>query len=79
MITTTTITNICQVAEDFGKNIGLAAFEIEKIIHSKSEGRDEWILHLRFVDIDPALEDDGNGAIVVVDAETETPRLIEGL
>ena len=43
---TTTITNFCQIAEEYGREIGLAAFEIERIVHSKSDGKDEWIFHL---------------------------------
>lgn len=57
----------------------LACFEIERIVHSKKEGRDEWIVHLQFGELDPLIEDDGHGAIIVVDAVTEVPRLIEGL
>ena len=79
MSTTTTITNFCQIAEEYGREIGLAEFEIERIVHSKSEGKDEWIFHLKFGELDPLIESDGQGAIVVVDAETEKPRLVEGL
>ena len=79
MTTTTTITNVCQIAEDYGREIGLADFEIERIIHTKKEGKDEWIIHVRFGELDPLIEDDGHGAIIVVDAATEKPRLIEGL
>ena len=79
MTTTTTIANICQIAEDYGREIGLADFEIERIVHAKQKGKDEWIIHLRFGELDPLVEDEGHGAIIVVDAVTEKPRLIEGL
>ena len=79
MTTTTTITNVCQIAEDYGREIGLAEFEIERVVHSKRDGKDEWIIHVQFGEIDPLIEDDGNGAIIVVDAVTEKPRLIEGM
>ena len=79
MTTTTIITNVCQIAENYGRKIGLASFEIERIVHSRKEGRDEWIVHLQFGELDPLIEDDGHGAIIVVDAATEVPRLIEGL
>lgn len=79
MATTITITNICQIAEDYGREIGLADYEIERIVHSRTNGRDEWIIHLQFGVLDPLIEDDGHGAIIVVDAVTEKPRLIEGL
>ncbi len=77
--TTTTITNFCQIAEDYGSKIGLAKFEIERIVHAQDDGKDEWIFHLKFLEIDPRIEDDGDGAIVVVDTATSKPRLIEGL
>ncbi len=79
MTTTTTITNVCQIAEDYGRAIGLADFEIERIVHSRNKDKDEWIIHVRFGELDPLIEDDGNGAIIVVDAVTEKPRLIQGL
>lgn len=79
MSTTTTIAAMSQIAEEFGKEIGLAEFEIERIVHSKTLDADEWIVHLQFVNTDPRIEDDRNGAIVAVDARTEKPRLIEGL
>ena len=79
MTTTTTITNVCQIAENYGREIGLADFEIERIVHAKKEGKDEWIVHVRFGELDLSIEDDGHGAIIVVDAATEKPRLIEGL
>ena len=79
MTTTTTITNVCQIAEDFGREIGLAEFEIERVVHAKKEGKDEWIIHVQFGQLDPLIENDGQGAIIVVDATTEKPRLIEGL
>ncbi len=79
MTTTTTITNVCQIVENYGREIGLARFEIERIVHSKKEGRDEWIVHVQFGELDPLLEEEGHGAIIVVDATTEVPRLIEGL
>ncbi len=79
MTTTKTITSICQIAEDYGREIGLAEFHIERIVHAKKEDKDEWIIHVRFGELDPVLEDDGQGAIIVVDSVTEKPRLIEGL
>jgi len=79
MTTTTTITNVCQIAEDYGREIGLADFQIERVVHAKKEDKDEWIIHVRFGELDPLIEDDGQGAIIVVDAATEKPRLIEGL
>ncbi|MDA1211282.1 MAG: hypothetical protein O2955_02135 [Planctomycetota bacterium] len=79
MSTTTTITNICQIAEDYGRKIGLAPFEIERIVHSRKEDINEWIIHIQFGKMDPLIEDDVHGAIIIVDAETEKPRLLEGL
>ena len=79
MTTTATITNVCQIAEAFGREIGLADFEIERVVHAKKEGRDEWIVHIRFGELDPLIEDDSQGAIIVVDATTKKPRLVEGL
>ncbi len=79
MSTTTTITNVCQIAEDYGRKIGLAEFEIERVVHSKSENEDEWIIHVTFGEFDPLIVDAPDGAIIVVDAQTETPRLIPGL
>ncbi len=79
MTTTTMITNVCQIAENYGREIGLADFEIERVVHSKSDSKDEWIIHVQFGELDPLLEEDGHGAIIVVDAITEKPRLIEGL
>lgn len=79
MTTTTTITNVCQIVENYGRELGLANFEIERIVHSKKDGRDEWIIHLQFGKLDPLIEDDRHGAIIVVDAATEVPRMIEGL
>ncbi len=79
MSTTTTITNICQIAEDYGREIGLAEFEIERVVHSKSENEDEWIIYVTFREFDPLIVDAPDGAIIVIDTETETPRLIPGL
>ena len=79
MTTTTTITNVCRIAEAYGREIGLADFEIDRIVHVKEEEKDEWIIHLRFSALDPSIADDDHGAIIVVDAITEKPRLIEGL
>jgi len=79
MTTTTTITNVCQIAEAYGREIGLADFEIERIVHAKKGVKDEWIIHVRFGELDPLIEDDGQGAIIVVDAATSEPRLIEAL
>jgi len=79
MSTVTTISNICQIAEDFGKRQGLENFEIERVVHSRFDGKDEWIVQLGFRELDPLLEDDGPCAIVVVDAQSEEPRLLESL
>lgn len=79
MTTTTTITNMCQIAEDYGREIGLADFEIERVVHSKKDDKDEWIIHVQFGELDPLIEKENHGAIIVVDAATEKPRLIEGL
>jgi hypothetical protein len=79
MTTTPTITNVCRIAEDFGREIGLADFEIEGVVHARNTDKDEWIVHVRFGELDPIIEDDGHGAIIVVDAVTEKPRLIQGL
>jgi hypothetical protein len=79
MSTTTTIATMSQIAEEFGQEIGLAEFEIERIVHSKTVNADEWVFHLQFVNVDPRIENDRNGAIIVVDARTEKPRLIEGI
>ena len=79
MTTTTTIMNVCQIAEDYGREIGLADFEIERVVHAKKDGKDEWIIHVQFGDIDPLIENDSHGAIIVVDTATERPRLIDGL
>lgn len=76
---TTMIASISQIAEDFGKEIGLGKFEIDRIVRSREDGKDEWIVHLQLASLDPAIEDDQEGAIIVVDAKTEKPRLIEGL
>ncbi len=79
MSTTTMITNVCQIAEDFGREIGLADFQIDRVIHAKANGKDEWIIHVRFCELDPSIEDENHGAIIVVDTLTEVPRLVEGL
>jgi hypothetical protein len=79
MSTTTTITNICRIAEDYGREIGLGDFEIERIVHARTEDKDEWIIHVQLGELDPLIEHDDHGAIIVVDAVTEKPRLIEGL
>jgi len=39
MTTTTTITNICQIAEDYGREIGLAEFQVERIVHAKKDDK----------------------------------------
>lgn len=70
---------VCHIADTFARQIGLADFEIERVVHSKSDVKDEWIVQLRFPSPDPLIEDDDHGASIVVDAETEKPRLIEGL
>jgi len=79
MSTTTMISNICQIAEDFGRSCGLMDFEIERIVRSRTDGKDEWVVQLQFRNIDPLIEDDDRCAIVVVDAKSEKPRLLEGL
>lgn len=79
MSTTTVISNVCKIAEDFGTRCGLSGFEIARVVHSRENGKDEWIVQLEFSNIDPLIEDDGQCAIIVVDAVTEEPRLIEGL
>ncbi len=79
MTATKTITNVCQIAEDYGREIGLANFEIERVVRSKNRGHDEWIIHVQFGELDPLIESEEHGAIIVVDVATEKPRLIEGL
>jgi hypothetical protein len=79
MSTTSTIANVCQIAEQFEREIGLAPFDIERVVHSRKEGQDEWIIHIQFGELDPLIESDDHGAIIVVDAITERPRLIEGM
>jgi hypothetical protein len=79
MSTTTTITGVCQIVEDYGREIGLSDFEIERIVHARTGGKDEWIVHVTFGELDPRIEGEEHGAIIVVDAVTEKPRLIEGL
>ncbi|MEZ6063466.1 MAG: hypothetical protein R3C19_24220 [Planctomycetaceae bacterium] len=79
MSTTTTVTSICHVAEEFAKLQGLKDFEIERVVRSREDGKDEWIVQLGFQDIDPLIEDDGQCAIIIVDAQSEEPRLLEGL
>jgi hypothetical protein len=79
MSTIATITHICRIAEAYAQTIGLAEFEIERIVHSRTAERDEWILHLEFKEVDPLIEHEGQGAIIVVDSATENPQLIEGL
>lgn len=73
------ITNVCQIAVNYGREIGLANFDIEKVVHVKEDGKDEWIIYVLFDELDPRIENDGHGAIIVVDALTEQPRIIEGL
>lgn len=77
MPTTTTITNICQIAQDYGRELGSADFQIEKVVHAKKEGKDEWIIQVWFDELDPLIEDDGQDAITVVDAATKKPHLME--
>lgn len=79
MSVTATITNVCRIAEAYGHEIGLADFEIERVVRSSAAGRNEWIVHLQFGPIDPSIEPESHGAIIVIDAATEKPRLIEGL
>jgi len=76
---TAPVTNVCRIAEQHGNELGLADFEIDRAVHSTSEGSDEWLIPLRFTEVHPLLEDDPHGAIVVVDSATGQPRLIEGL
>lgn len=59
--------------------MGFANFEIERVVRSREHGKDEWIVQLVFHDVDPLLEDDGQCAIVIVDAQSEQPRLLENL
>lgn len=73
------ITNACEIAEAYGRQLGLATFEIDRVVHSRSDRADEWIVYLKFSEVDPLIEDDGNGAIIVVDDQTGEARLIEGL
>ena len=40
------------------------------MVHEKHDDRDEWIIHLRFAESDLLIEDEGHGAIIVVDAVT---------
>ena len=79
MSTTTVISHICRIAEDFGHSHGMTDFEIERVVHSRTGEKDEWIVQLSFTNLDPLLEDDKHCAIVVVDTATEEPRLLEGL
>ncbi|MGM0491111.1 MAG: hypothetical protein ACQESR_30665 [Planctomycetota bacterium] len=79
MSTTTTITNVCRIAEDYGREIGLAPFEIDRLVRAKKEDKDEWVLHVQFGELDPLVQNDNHGAIIVVDAITKEPRLVEGL
>lgn len=73
------ITHVCQIAELYGRELGLAPFEIERVVNSRDGGRDEWIIHVQFNDTDPLVESDDLEAIIVVDAVTVTPRLVTGL
>ena len=50
------ISNICQIAEDFGKSCGLMDFEIERIVRSRTDGKDERVVQLQFNDIDPLID-----------------------
>jgi|GEM_PF-1572600 len=68
MSITTMISNICQIVEDFGKSCGLMDFEMERIVRSRTDGKDEWVVQLQCNNIDPLIEDDDRCAIVVVDA-----------
>ncbi|MEX0728743.1 MAG: hypothetical protein WD065_20890 [Planctomycetaceae bacterium] len=79
MSTTSVISNICRIAEEFAQGRGLTGLEIARVVHARDEGKDEWIIQLEPTETDPLLEDDGQCAIIVVDSETEKPRLIEGL
>ena len=79
MSNTSTIIKVCQIAEDYGREIGLASFDFESIVHSKDDGKDEWICFVQFGELDPLIEDDGDGAIIVVDGVSYQPRLFEKL
>lgn len=79
MSTTTRISAICQIAEDYGRKRGLSAFEIERVVHARSHDRDEWLVQLRIITGEASVDDDNPYAVVVVDADTELPRLVEGL
>jgi len=62
MSTTTTITTVCQIAENYGREIGLADFEIERIVHAKADGKDEWIIRVQFGELDPLIENEASPA-----------------
>jgi hypothetical protein len=79
MSTTTIVAHICHIAEEFAKLRGFKDFEIERVVRSREDGKDEWIVQLGFRDIDPLIEDDGQCAIIIVDAQSEEPRLLERL
>jgi hypothetical protein len=76
---TSIVTDICSIAEAFGRSIRLAEFQIDRVIHSYDKNHDEWMVYLRCLDIDPLLEDDNQGTIIIVDTATKTPRLFEAL
>lgn len=70
---------VCEIAEEFGRQIGMRDFEIDRIVHARDENRDEWVVHLAVRLQDPSIEEDNFGALIVVDAQSGTPRLLESL
>jgi len=79
MSTTVQITNACEIAETFGKRIGLTEFEIDRVVRAQSGNSREWVIHLKSKEADESIEDDACGAIIVVDDATGNARLIDGL
>ena len=73
------ISNICQIAEGFGKSCSLMDFEIERVERSQTNEKDEWVVQLKFNNIDPLIEDGDRCAIVVIDAHSEKSSLLAGL
>lgn len=70
---------VCEIAEEYGRQIGLRDFEIDRVVHARDQNRDEWVVHLAVRLPDPSLEEDDFGALIVVDTQSGTPRLVEGL
>ena len=77
--TSSVVAAICQIAEAFGKSLGLAEFEIDRVVRSRDKVHDEWIVYLRRMQCDANVIEEERGTIVVIDAESKVPRLIEGL